>query len=203
MINVAIGDAAIEFEGREYILRPSFYSMQRIGSPEEIKDTAEWCLSASQRIAAGQMLIRDELYACLHVLQSCCDLDIPHELFGYYDVDEINEKEWLFVEGAAPVENLVILANLMLNNGMNGKPSAFMMRRAKTNKAKPSLFDPLEFVSSAVCHLGLSFDDAWKLTMIQLQRAIENKFPEDKKKADSMMTAAELLALKAKIKGRK
>ena len=31
MINVAIGDAAIEFEGREYILRPSFYSMQRIG----------------------------------------------------------------------------------------------------------------------------------------------------------------------------
>lgn len=200
MLNVAIGDAAIEFEGREYILRPSFYSMQRIGSPEEIKDAAEWCFSASQRIAAGQMLIRDELYACLHVLQSCCDLDIPHELFGYYDTDE---DEWVFVEGVAPVESLVTLANLMLNNGMNGKPSAFMMRRAKTNKVKSSLFDPLEFVSSAVCHLGLSFDDAWKLTMIQLQRAIENKFPEDKKKADSMMTAAELLALKAKIKGRK
>lgn len=200
MINVAIGDAAIEFEGREYILRPSFYSMQRIGSPEEIKDTAEWCFSASQRIAAGQMLIRDELYACLHVLQSCCDLDIPHELFGYYDTDG---DDWVFVEGIEPVNNLVILANLMLNNGMNGKPSAFMMRRAKTSKVKQSLFDPLEFVSSAVCHLGLSFDDAWKLTMIQLQRAIENKFPEDKKKADSMMTAAELLALKAKIKGRK
>lgn len=200
MINVAIGDAAIEFEGREYILRPSFYSMQRIGSPEEIKDIAEWCFSASQRIAAGQMLIRDELYACLHVLQSCCDLDIPHELFGYYDTDE---DEWVFVEGIEPVSNLVILANLMLNNGMNGKPSAFMMRRAKTSKVNPSLFDPLEFVSSAVCHLGLSFDDAWKLTMIQLQRAIENKFPEDKKKADSMMTAADLLALKAKIKGRK
>ena len=200
MINVAIGDAAIEFEGLEYILRPSFYSVQRIGSPEEIKDVAEWCFSASQRIAAGQMLIRDELYACLHVLQSCCDLDIPHELFGYYDTDE---DEWVFIEGAAPVENLVTLANLMLNNGMNGKPSAFMMRRAKTNKVKSSIFDPLEFVSSAVCHLGLSFDDAWNLTMIQLQRAIENKFPEDKKKADSMMTAAELLALKAKIKGRK
>jgi len=200
MLNVAIGDAAIEFEGREYILRPSFYSMQRIGSPEEIQDVAEWCFSASQRIAAGQMLIRDELYACLHVLQSCCDLDIPHELFGYYDTDE---DEWVFVEGIEPVSNLVILANLMLNNGMNGKPSAFMMRRAKTSKTKASLFDPLEFVSSAVCHLGLSFDDAWKLTMIQLQRAIENKFPEDKKKADSMMTAAELLALKAKIKGRK
>lgn len=200
MLNVAIGDAAIEFEGREYILRPSFYSMQRIGSPEEIQDVAEWCFSASQRIAAGQMLIRDELYACLHVLQSCCDLDIPHELFGYYDTDE---DEWVFAEGIEPVNNLVILANLMLNNGMNGKPSAFMMRRAKTSKTKASLFDPLEFVSSAVCHLGLSFDDAWKLTMIQLQRAIENKFPEDKKKADSMMTAAELLALKAKIKGRK
>lgn len=200
MLNVAIGDAAIEFEGREYILRPSFYSMQRIGSPEEIKDTAEWCFSASQRIAAGQMLIRDELYACLHALQSCCDLDIPHELFGYYDTDE---DEWVFVEGIEPVSNLVILANLMLNNGMNGKPSAFMMRRAKTSKVNPSLFDPLEFVSSAVCHLGLSFDDAWKLTMIQLQRAIENKFPEDKKKADSMMTAEELRALKSKVKGRK
>lgn len=200
MLNVAIGDAAIEFEGREYILRPSFYSMQRIGSPEEIKDAAEWCFSASQRIAAGQMLIRDELYACLHVLQSCCDLDIPHELFGYYDTDE---DEWVFVEGIEPVSNLVILANLMLNNGMNGKPSAFMMRRAKASKVNPSLFDPLEFVSSAVCHLGLSFDDAWKLTMIQLQRAIENKFPEDKKKADSMMTAEELRALKSKVKGRK
>ena len=200
MINVAIGDAAIEFEGREYILRPSFYSMQRIGSPEEIQDVAEWCFSASQRIAAGQMLIRDELYACLHVLQSCCDLDIPHELFGYYDADD---DEWVFVEGIEPVNNLVILANLMLNNGMNGKPSAFMMRRAKTSKTKASLFDPLEFVSSAVCHLGLSFDDAWKLTMIQLQRAIENKFPEDKKKADSMMTAEELRALKSKVKGRK
>lgn len=200
MINVAIGDAAIEFEGREYILRPSFYSMQRIGSPEEIKDTAEWCFSASQRIAAGQMLIRDELYACLHVLQSCCDLDIPHELFGYYDTDD---DDWVFVEGIEPVNNLVILANLMLNNGMNGKPSAFMMRRAKTSKVKQSLFDPLEFVSSAVCHLGLSFDDAWNLTMIQLQRAIENKFPEDKKKAESMMTAEELRALKSKVKGRK
>lgn len=200
MLNVAIGDAAIEFEGREYILRPSFYSMQRIGSPEEIQDVAEWCFSASQRIAAGQMLIRDELYACLHVLQSCCDSDIPHELFGYYDVDG---DGWVFVEGIEPVNNLVILANLMLNNGMNGKPSAFMMRRAKTSKVKPSLFDPLEFVSSAVCHLGISFDDAWKLTMIQLQRAIENKFPEDKKKADSMMTAEELRALKSKVKGRK
>ncbi|MGL6010326.1 MAG: DUF6246 family protein, partial [Shewanella oncorhynchi] len=136
----------------------------------------------------------------LHVLQSCCDLDIPHELFGYYDTDD---DDWVFVEGIEPVNNMVILANLMLNNGMNGKPSAFMMRRAKTSKVKQSLFDPLEFVSSAVCHLGLSFDDAWKLTMIQLQRAIENKFPEDKKKAESMMTAEELRALKSKVKGRK
>lgn len=202
MINVAVGDVAIEFEGHEYILRPSFYSMQRIGSPEEIKDVFEWCVSASVRIEHGQLLNRDELSACWHVLSSCCDEDIPAELFGYHDLDDAGNL--VFIEGAEPVDRLIILANHLLVMGINGKPKPYMMRtRGGKKKNENVLFDPLEFVSAAVAQLDMSFDDAWKLRMVEFQRAIENKFPECQKKKESMMTADELRALKAKVKGRK
>lgn len=200
MINVAVGDVAIEYEGHEYILRPSFYSMQRIGSPEEIKDVAEWCRSAMIRNDSGTMITMSELSACWHVLSSCCVEVIPESLYGYYDSDESGRV--YFVDGDDTVHNLVVIANHLITNGINGKPSAYMMRKSRTANNKLELFDPLDFVASAMVHLGISNESAWKMTMIELQRAIETKYPQDKKQADSMMTASELRELKTKLKGR-
>lgn len=201
MINVAVGDAAIEFEGREYILRPSFYAMQRIGSPEEIKDVFEWCVSASVRIEHGLLLSRDELSACWHVLSSCCDEDIPINLFGYHDAND--DGILLFIEGAEPVYRLAILANHLLKFGINGKPSKYMERKSKSAKGDRSTgFDPIEFVSAAVTNLNMPFYDAWNLHMIEFQRAMDNIMPdEDKRKSAAVMTEAELIALEERCGG--
>lgn len=201
MPNVAIGDAAIEYGGREFILRPSFFSMQRLGSPQDIKDVTDCCYSALARHQSGAMVNHYELNACWHVITCCGGDEIPHDLFGCYDTDE--NGNLVFTHGAEPYGRLILLANHLLTMGIRGKPSAYMMRRARTAKQSADLFDPLEFVASAMNHLGLSTDEAWRLTMVELQRAIESKFPQDQKQKESMMSADELRALKAKIKGRK
>lgn len=198
MINVAIGDAAIEYEGREYILRPSFYAMQRIGSPEEIKEIAELCYSALARKQAGFNNNHYEINACYHVLTSCGGDDIPVELYGYFD--DNGEGMPVFIEGVEPVGKMIVIANHLISKGMNGNPSAYMMRRGRSSGAKLELFNPIDYVSSAVSHLGLSFNDAWTMTMIELQRAIESKFPQSEKQKQSMMNADELRDLKKKIK---
>lgn len=204
MLNLSIGDAALEWrrseneEGVNFEFHPSFFSMQRIGEPEDIKFVSDTVYSAANSYSLTGAISWREFNACVDVLQSCCDDDLPHEMTGYYT--ESGE----FVQGAIDVHDLIVMAIHMLKFGIHGEPSKRM--RALSRKDKPrdavTLFNPVDFVTSAMAHLGISRDDAWNMTMIEFQKAMEAKFPpseKERKKEASLMSREDLRELKQRV----
>jgi len=200
MINTSIGDACIEWGDEKFCFHPSFFSMQRLGEPKDIEDCAELALSGYYRARDLGVMTRSEFWTCLHIL-GCCETnerEISEEIYGYYD------ENGVFHAGSEPVVNLGVIAWHLVNIGINGEPSERMKKLAKIRKkdTEREPFNPIEYVASAVAHLGMNQSDAWQLTMIEFQRAMESKFPpsqEDQKRLDSMMTPEESKALIKRI----
>lgn len=203
MLNLSIGDAALEWrqseesEGVEFQFHPSFFSMQRIGEPEDIKYVSDMVFSAATNYSLTGAVYRREFNACVDVLQSCCDDDLPHELTGYYD------EEGQYQEGAIELHDLIVMATHFLKFGVHGQPSRRMKSLSKFKKPQEvTLFDPVDFVTSAMAHLGVSRDDAWNMTMIEFQKAMESKYPpseKQRKKEASLMSRDDLRDLKARV----
>lgn len=198
MANIAIGEAAIYVDGQEVILRPSFANMQKIGTPEEIKETLWDCFNALQKQQAGLELHYSDILPCSIVFDACGGDLIDSKVFGQLSVSD-DKIEW--IAGVEPIDNLIVMANHLLSWGINGKPSKGRLRKAANEKdGKEYLFDPLEFVGAAVAHLGMSTEDAWNLTMVEFQRIMDSKYPPiDPKKEKHYMTADELRELKQRV----
>lgn len=204
MLNLAIGDAALEWrrseneEGVNFEFHPSFFSMQRIGEPEDIKYVSDMVYQASTNYSLTGRVYRREFNACVDAIQSCCDDLLPHELTGFYD------EEGHYQEGAIELHDLIVMAIHMLKFGIHGEPSRRMKALSRKEEIKPekSLFNPIDFVMSAVAHLGISRDDAWQMTMLEFQKAMESKFPpteKERKKEASLMSREDLRALKQRV----
>lgn len=194
MANTAIGEAAIYHDGAEYLLRPSFSAMQQIGTPDDIEQAALDVYNALCKCLSAEPLARHEIAPCAFVLHCCAVTDLPPELVGQVNDD----LSWQF--GAMSTIDLCTIAHQMVSYGINGKPDkdrlAFAARQAAKEGATGGKFDPLEYIGSAVAHLGLSTADAWALTMVEFQRAIDAKFPLDKKHKNQL-TKEELRAAMA------
>jgi hypothetical protein len=56
--NTSIGEVVISLEdGREFLLRPSFYAMNKIGSPEEIEQAINGCINSfSDKLDKGRSI---------------------------------------------------------------------------------------------------------------------------------------------------
>jgi hypothetical protein len=196
MANTAVGEVAIYVDGQEYTLRPSFAAMQELGTPDDIQAKLSKCMAA---LHAEHVTVWD-LAACYSVIAACGGADIPDSWVGTIAFDD-NEKAY-WTEGHDPHASLIVIANHLLSYGIAGKPSRARLRKAANAKPSDSkaLFDPLEYVGAAIAHLGLNKDDAWNLTMVEFQRAIDAKYPpEDPKKEQSYMSADELRNLKRKV----
>ena len=196
MANTAVGEVAIYVDGQEYILRPSFAAMQELGSPEDIERKLFKCMDALK----AEYVTPWDLAACYSVIHACGGAEIPDTWVGTIEFNKEDKAYW--TEGAEPPSAMVIIANHLLNFGIMGKPSKARLRKAANAKpsANKALFDPLEYVGAAIAHLGMNKDDAWNLTMVEFQRAVDAKYPpEDPKKEQSYMSADELRALKRKV----
>lgn len=195
MANTAVGEVAIYVDGQEYTLRPSFAAMQELGTPEEIEARLIKCMDTLK----SEYVSTWDLAACYAVIDACGGSAIPDSWVGNIQIDG-ERATW--TEGTEPPSAMVIVANHLLSFGIMGKPNKARLRKAASAKpsASKSLFDPLEYVGTAIAHLGLNRDDAWNLTMVEFQRAIDAKYPpEDQKKEQSYMSADELRALKRKV----
>jgi hypothetical protein len=199
MANIAIGEAAIYVDGQEVILRPSFANMQKIGSPEEIKEILWDCFNSLQKQQAGLELHYSDILPCSIVFDACGGDEIESRIFGQMSAPDADKLEW--IAGIEPIDNLIVMANHLLSWGINGKPSKGRLRKAANEKdGKEYLFDPLEFVGAAVAHLGMNTADAWNLTMVEFQRIMDSKYPPiDPKKEKHYMTADELRELKQRV----
>lgn len=180
-VNTSIGElavyATIDGEGREFILRPSFYAVSRIGTPEQIKSICNACIDCLVALERGYVR-KSWVYDCLSVINACCDDDVPISVFGGWK-QHLRDGQWRleFYEGAVSAKECIVLANHLIRWGIVGDPSD-KAKKSEVGKKK-SLFDPRDYVGAAMAHLHLPKSDAWALTMTEFQRAMDSKFPDD------------------------
>lgn len=168
MANIAAGELGVWLDGEEFIFRPSFRALSRMGEPKELGGLLN-------RVQQGN---RSAFAAALAVLSACCDKDIS-KLAGYY---KDLKGRLRYVQGVLPWEDVYYLGAKLLANGMAGDLSHSRrlkpMKEDDAKKAGQEEFDPAKFAAAAMVHLGLDTESAWNLTMHDFQRAMAVKFPD-------------------------
>lgn len=178
--------------GKDYLLRPSFEAMTRIGSPEEIvqsyatihgNDVAqlievcagtlgrfpEW-LSPSFNRAAEKLF-----FASWQVLQSCCEEDLT-PMIGEW-------KAWsncvVYRPGQMPKNDIIVLAQHLMQHGVVGKAKVRQLQRHETGE-RTTEFRALDYIVAAQTHFRMSEAEAVRLTMTKFQMLLAAKYPDQK-----------------------
>lgn len=163
MANTAAGELGVTVDGVEYIFRPSFRALASLGDADELAAM----LSRVQKPNGGGFA------TAMAVLSACCDNQDIGDVIGFYR--ELKGR-LRYVQKRLPWEDVYVLGARCLINGMVGDMQD--AKRIKPSDKPPKQFDPVEFSSVAMVHLGLARDDAWNMTMHELQRAMMVKHPD-------------------------
>lgn len=192
--------AEIDGEGREYLLRPSFYAMSQIGEPKRIESAFGRVRMAMQVMVYGKAYTTadkpslEQLNDCINVIHACSDDNLPDALLGWFQPSR-DESRLLYREGALSWKQIVVLADHLMRWGMVGEPderrSRVWVKGQQKKSDEPNLFDPAEYVGMAIHALHLSKDDAWNLTMFEFQRAFDKAYPIDESKVMPSQDEAE------------
>ncbi|WP_313687043.1 DUF6246 family protein [Pantoea sp.] len=192
-----IGECVISLGERDYFFRPSFANMMRIGDPAEIVHAfydlhndectslikrsidayggiPQWLISFIRRPQFNKHVV----YAAMNVLSACCDENIS-DLVG--ELRPGKSGKWLFVyrKGALPVNDMVIIAQSLIQHGIIGKAKVRRLQRHESSQGSTE-FNAFEYISSARTYLGVSRGEAEQLTMTEFQMLLATKFPEQK-----------------------
>lgn len=147
----------------QIVLRPTLHAMSRIGEPKEIVEIAA-------RIFGGNANVMD----VLQVIWACCDDDVS-DYTGYVSFDEESEKP-VYVGGAMPLDDVVVIAAHLLEHGVIGKTKP--KSKNTGNYRANSEFVASEYAALAIAHLGMSEREAWATSMTTLVNALHSKFPD-------------------------
>ncbi len=178
--------------GKDYLLRPSFEAIARIGTPEEIvqayatihgSDVAQlievcsgtlgrfpaW-LSPSFNRAAEKLF-----FASWQVLQACCEEDLT-PMIGEW-------KPWsncvVYRPGQIPKNDIIVLAQHLMQHGVVGKAKVRQLQRHETGE-KTTEFRALDYIVAAQTHFRMSEAEAVRLTMTKFQLLLAAKYPDQK-----------------------
>jgi hypothetical protein len=178
--------------GKDYLLRPSFMAMTRIGTPEEIVQAyadihgnealaiIELCSRNFGRIPEwiqpAMNSIADKLLTtAMRIIQSCCDSDLT-PIIGEW-------KGWsryvVYRPGLIPKNDMIVIAQQLMQHGVIGKAKVRKLQRHESNKASRE-FNAFDYINSARNIFGMSRDDASNLTMTEFALLIAAKYPEQK-----------------------
>ncbi len=178
--------------GRDYLLRPSFEAMTRIGTPAEIvqvyatihgSDIAQLIEACADRLGRVPAWLHPSfnraaeklLSACMHVLQACCDEDLT-PMIGEW-------KGWrncvVYRPGQMPKNDIIVLAQNLMQHGVVGKAKVRQLQRHESGE-RTSEFKAFDYISAARSHFGMSRQEAAALTMTEFQLMLAQKYPDQK-----------------------
>lgn len=178
--------------GQDYLLRPSFEAMTRIGTPAEIvrayatihgSDVAkllEACADTLRRIPdwlspSFNRSAEKVLSTCMHVLQACCEDDMT-PMIGEW-------KGWrhcvVYRPGQMPKNDIIVLAQHLMQHGVVGKAKVRHLQRHETGE-RTTEFKAFDYISAARSHFGMSRSEASQLTMTEFQMLLAAKYPDQK-----------------------
>lgn len=178
MANTYAGEVAICWRGRDHVFRPTLAAMAELGEPQEIVETLH-------RVQHPSV---DGFVAAMAVLAACYagDADDLDRLIGCFR--EVKGR-LRYVMGAVPAHDIHVLGARLAISGIVGDP-----KPRKGGGTPLRELDPAEFAGAAQAHLGLSAGDAWQMTMIEFQRAMDAKFPDPKAQKEKDMPSKESAA---------
>lgn len=168
-------------DGREYTFRPSFARIAELGSPPQIIQ----CYAGLYEQGALAM--------ARYVMATMADDEDVTPLIGWLEPGEGGQL--VEREGDMAPREVIIIARHLMRHGVVG--------RASTEKGEGravEVFDVEEYVASARVHLGLSTAEAMDLSMTELWRLFDMKFPDAKKKKRDVPTREEYRAAMAALK---
>lgn len=162
----------------------------RITAGDGAEATFRPALGRIAALASPEGLV--ELYGALHgpkpeaaasdVLAGLCDPEDLEALPALIGGEKVDPKDPTgpaleTYAGAVPAAERVLLARHLLEHGMVGRARPGGDGRSAQG-AYSQQFNAAEYIAAARAHLGLSAADAEALSMTELQRLFEMKFPE-------------------------
>lgn len=178
--------------GKDFLLRPSFAAMARLGEPAEIvriygtvngSDTQQLlvaCAGALKCVPAWvspsfNLLSERLLSASMHVMQSCCEEDLT-AIIGEW-------KGWsryvVYRPGMMPRNDIVVMAQQLMQHGVIGKAKVRRLQRHDSGEAT-SEFRAFDYISAARSHFAMGREEAAALTMTEFQLLLAAKYPDQK-----------------------
>lgn len=151
-------------DGTEWTFQPSLARIAALGDPHQVV------------ALYARLFGPDAQAAATDVLAGLCDQDDPTPLIGGIEIDaEDPEAPARPIVGMMPPGEQIIIARHLMQHGMVGiaKPGG----TGAAEGGYTDRFDASEFIAAARVHLGLSSADAEALSMTELQRMLEMKFP--------------------------
>lgn len=195
-LNKSIGEFSITAGDKEYIFKPSFKNISKIGSPVDIVNTCttlfgkevtsllDKSLSSTidiQRyvlnVAFSPVYGRKILSCALIVLNACNDCDLSR-VIGCL---EPRQKGVIYKTGMLSIKDVISLARHLAIHGIIGSVE-LKKEDSKQSDYTPE-FNVEEYINAARCHFGLTRREAENLTMTEFQLLIKAKYPEQKKEA--------------------
>ncbi|WP_150547028.1 DUF6246 family protein [Citrobacter amalonaticus] len=187
---VGLSDSAED--GKDYLLRPSFEAMNRIGSPADIVKAyatihgsdalaiIELCSINPGRFSAllspsMNRIAEKILSQAMQVLQACCEDDL-YPMIGEW-------KGWrhcvVYRPGHMPKNDIIVLAQHLMQHGVVGKAKVRQLQRHETG-GRTTEFKAFDYISAARSHFGMNRAEAAQLTMTEFQMLLAAKYPDQK-----------------------
>lgn len=168
-VNTAIGECSAEYNGIEYIVRPSFLALKQI---DNLDDSIQTVCNAYNILLSGITPKIEEISVCAYVLQTCSNL--PDELIGW---SEYFNGRFKWRKKILTIKEIIIMAHHCIKWGVFGDPKEKLSRSAKKklDEQQNKEFDPHDFVAILIDEFHLSSSDAWAATMVEFQRLCEHR----------------------------
>ncbi|WP_038910944.1 DUF6246 family protein [Dickeya dadantii] len=193
----AIGECVISTRQRDYLLRPSFAAMTRIGEPAEVvrafydlhNDEARqlieraidaygtapaWLITHVSR----PIFSRQAVLAAITVLAACCDTDCS-ALTGELVPRKTGKDGVIWRPGSMPAPDLVLVAQSLITHGIIGKAKVRRLQRHESAE-RTTEFHAVEYINAARSHFGMSRQEAENLTMTEFIMLLAAKYPDQK-----------------------
>lgn len=211
-----IGEMLVSTENRDFLFKPSFKNIYKIGSPKEIveiyallhgneiRERLPYILAKSEphqsffwTILNSPVFGRKILQNAMFVMSCCCDDDIS-SLVGEWIPSKLGVKYRL---GKLPPKVIINFAKNLMAHGVIGCCELPKQEKSANNEFSES-FDVIEYISLARTHFNMSREDAENLTMTELQQLLKSQMPTNASK-EEMYTEEEYDLIMAEYEKRR
>ena len=185
MIHVRTGQFAAVVNGKRYEFNPCFAAMAKIGNDSELVEYFALIHGSKypSRLPTDPGLRNRIMARCygeivqtsMRILKCCSDDEIA-PLLGECRLTSSGKLR--LNPGLMPTSDVITLAQHCMYHGLIGDGPEEDAGEIREGEYKPT-FNVLEFVYSAVAHLGLSESEAWNMTMTGYRAVVRAKTPPE------------------------